>query len=203
MCHLQGRYPCNWTAQNNHKGHFQEIYSSSSLTCSKQFHAWCFSYFHWMRSNPPRNLYVRIMHCAHRYDSRTRAEASSKTTASHDDVIKWKHFPRYWPFVREIHRSPVNFPHKGQWRGALMFALIYVWINGWVNNREAGDLRRNHTHYDVMVMVCQIQVYIYVMFVLLGYTAALLCLRPVKNNKYSMRIHTNGMGTHNSASGFE
>ena len=32
----------------------------------------------------------------------------------HDDVIKWKYFPRYWPFVREIHRSPVNFPHKGQ-----------------------------------------------------------------------------------------
>ena len=31
---------------------------------------------------------------------------------SHDDVIKWKHFPRYWPFVRGIHRSPVNSPHK-------------------------------------------------------------------------------------------
>ena len=39
----------------------------------------------------------------------------------HDDVIKWKHFPHYWPFVRGIHRSPVN-PHKGQWRGALMFS---------------------------------------------------------------------------------
>ena len=40
----------------------------------------------------------------------------------HDDAIKWKHFPRYWPFVRGIHRSPVNSPHKGQWRGALMFS---------------------------------------------------------------------------------
>ena len=60
----------------------------------------------------------------------------------HDDVIKWKHFPRYWPFVRGIHRSPVNSPHKGQWRGALIFSLICVWINGWVNNSEAGDLRR-------------------------------------------------------------
>ena len=30
---------------------------------------------------------------------------------SQDDVIKWKHFPRYWPFVRGIHRSPVNSPH--------------------------------------------------------------------------------------------
>ena len=51
----------------------------------------------------------------------------------HDHVIKWRHFPRYWPFVRGIHRSPVNSPHKGQWRGALMFSLICVWMNGWVN----------------------------------------------------------------------
>ena len=43
--------------------------------------------------------------------------------AHHYDVIKWKHFPRNWPFVRGIHRSPVNSPHKGQWRGALMFSL--------------------------------------------------------------------------------
>ena len=70
----------------------------------------------------------------------------------HDDVIKWKHFPRYWPFVRGIHRSPVNSPHKGQWRGALMFSLICVWINGWVNNRKAGDLIRYRAHYDVIVM---------------------------------------------------
>ena len=70
----------------------------------------------------------------------------------HDDVIKWKHFPRYWPFVRGIHRSPVNSPHKGQWLGALTFSLICVWINGWVDNREAGDLRRYRAHYDVTVM---------------------------------------------------
>ena len=37
-------------------------------------------------------------------------------TTVHDDVIKWKHFPRYWPFVRGIHWSPVNSPHKGQRR---------------------------------------------------------------------------------------
>ena len=35
----------------------------------------------------------------------------------HNDVIKWKHFPRYWPFVRGTHRSLVNSPHKGQWHG--------------------------------------------------------------------------------------
>ena len=61
-------------------------------------------------------------------------------------------FPRYWPFVRGIHRSPVNSPHKGQWRGALMFSLICARINGWVNNGKAGDLRRHRVHYDVTVM---------------------------------------------------
>ena len=74
-------------------------------------------------------------------------------TKVHDDVIKWIHFPRYWPFARGIHRSQVNPPHKGQWRGALMFSLICVWINGWViNDREAGDLRHYRAHYAVTVM---------------------------------------------------
>ena len=53
--------------------------------------------------------------------------------STHDDVIKWKHFPRHWPFVRGIRRSP-------------------LWINGWVNDREAGDLKRYRTHYDVTAM---------------------------------------------------
>ena len=41
----------------------------------------------------------------------------------HVGVIKWKHFPRYLPFLRGIHRSPVNSPHKEQWRGTLWFSL--------------------------------------------------------------------------------
>ena len=70
-----------------------------------------------------------------------------------DDVIKWKHFPRYWPRTQGIHRSAVNSPHKGQWRGALMFSLVCLWINDWVNTREAGDLWRYRAHYDVTVML--------------------------------------------------
>ena len=69
-----------------------------------------------------------------------------------DDVIRWKHFPRYWPFVRGIHRSPVKSPHKGQWRWALMFSLICAWIDSWVNSCEAGESRRHRVHYDVTVM---------------------------------------------------
>ena len=72
--------------------------------------------------------------------------------------MKWKHFPRYWPFVRGIHRSPVNSPHKGQRRGTLMFSLICGWTNGWVNHRDAGDLRCHRTHYDVTVKIyCAIE----------------------------------------------
>ena len=51
-----------------------------------------------------------------------------------------------------IHRSPVNSPHKAQWRGALMFSSSCALINGWVHTLEAGDLRRHHPHYDVTVM---------------------------------------------------
>ena len=53
----------------------------------------------------------------------------------HDDVIKWEHFPLYWPFVRGIHRSSVNSPHEGEWRGALIFSLICAWINGSVMSK--------------------------------------------------------------------
>ena len=33
-----------------------------------------------------------------------------------------------------------------------LFSLIFAWINGWVNNDDAGDLRRHRAHYDVIVM---------------------------------------------------
>ena len=46
------------------------------------------------------------------------------------------------------HRSP----HKGQWRGVLMFSLRCAWINCWANNRDAGDLRSHRAHYDVTIM---------------------------------------------------
>ena len=71
----------------------------------------------------------------------------------HNDVIKWKHFRRYWPFVRIIHRSPVNSHHKGQWRGALRFSLICAWITGWENHRNS-DLRPHRARYDVTMMKC-------------------------------------------------
>ena len=73
------------------------------------------------------------------------------TVVFYDGVIQLKHFPRFWPFVRGIHRSPVDSPHKGQWRGALKSSLICAWTSDWVNNREPGDLRRHHVHYIATV----------------------------------------------------
>ena len=130
---------------------------------------------HFFGSNPKWVKYQQSsMHC-HKVDkcrqrkvqlwSRTQGneQAAPRALASrqslkkypnlpHDDVIKWKHFPRYWLFVRGIQRWPVNSPHEGQWRGALMFSLICAWTNGWVNKLQAGDLRRHHAHHDVIVM---------------------------------------------------
>ena len=74
------------------------------------------------------------------------------------DVIKtwWRHqmetFSALLALCAGNSPVPVNSPHKGQWRGVLMFSLICVWIDGWVNNREADDLRRRRTHYNVTVM---------------------------------------------------
>ena len=50
-----------------------------------------------------------------------------------DDVIKWKHIPRCWPFVRVTRSFDVFF--------------------GWANNRDVGDLRRHRAHDDVTVML--------------------------------------------------
>ena len=74
------------------------------------------------------------------------------TRKVHDDVIKWKHFPRYWPFVRGIHRWPVDSPHKGQRCRPFMFSLVYALTSGWPNTRDVYDLRCHRGHYDTIVM---------------------------------------------------
>ena len=67
----------------------------------------------------------------------------------HDDIIKWKHFPRYCPFVRGIHRSTVNFPHKARRCGALMFSLICAWLSKQLRRRW---FETHCAHYDVTVI---------------------------------------------------
>ena len=66
-----------------------------------------------------------------------------------DDVIKWKHFPRYRPFMSGIRRS--YSLHKA--------SDAEVWCFLWSApekkkrlSRDAGDLRRYRSHYDVTTM---------------------------------------------------
>ena len=69
---------------------------------------------------------------------------SSDLVTLHDDVMKWKHFPCYWPFVRGISSTKASDVWCFLWSASEK--------TGWENNREAGDLRRNRAHYDVIVM---------------------------------------------------
>ena len=83
-------------------------------------------------------------------------------------IAWWRHqmetFSALLAFMRGIHRSPVNSPHKDQWHGALMFSLVCVWTNGWTNPRDAGDLWRHLTHYgdNVMERKCSLKQCTYV-----------------------------------------
>ena len=89
--------------------------------------------------------YLRPIEMLNRYSS---------STINYD---LWCH--SYVALTLRINRTPgpfllirINSSHKGQWGGALMFSLICAWVNGWVNNHEAGDFRRHRAHYDVTVM---------------------------------------------------
>ena len=71
----------------------------------------------------------------------------------HDDFMKWTHFPRYICTGILLGESIAGgYPHKGHWRGALLFYLICAWTNGSANNGDDGDLRRHCAHYDVTVI---------------------------------------------------
>ena len=71
--------------------------------------------------------------------------------------VRWVSCQLMWEYITYITPSLIvwdrsHTTHKGQWHGTLMLSLICAWINGWVNNRKAGDLRRNRIHYDAIVM---------------------------------------------------
>ena len=87
---------------------------------------------------------------------RGNGDCASASQVTLNDIARWRHqmetFSALLALCAGNSPVPANSPHKGQWRGALMFPLICVWINDWVNNREAGDLRRHRGHYDVSVM---------------------------------------------------
>ena len=108
---------------------------------------WAITYSKWMNQ---MSVFMPFLFCSCNF-------LSDATQAPAVFIYSWwRHqmeaFSALLVFVRGIHRSPLNSSNKGQWRGALIFSLICVWIKGWVNNREADNLRRYRAHYDVSVM---------------------------------------------------
>ena len=88
--------------------------------------------------------------------NKTKSKNKEAMWAGKGVLAWWRHqmktFSALLAVCAGISPVPGEFPAQGQWRGALMFSLICVWINDWVNNREAGDLRRYRAHCDVIVM---------------------------------------------------
>ena len=109
-------------------------------------------------NNPPDNIYISflvhgLMSVIHQTFTRTNdyavyghIDALSSIIIEHDDVIRWNHFPRYWPFVRELTGRRWNPLTKAS-DAELWCFLICAWKKHWVNNRDAGDMRRHRAHY--------------------------------------------------------
>ena len=117
--------------------------------CCKTFSQWQHSFqwklcSHWLKVLRQRHVHCRNSNTGPRISTHERYPVSMMTS-SNGNIF------RVTGHCAGIHRSPVNSPYKGQWRGALVFSLICTRINGWVNNREASDLRRHRAHYDVIV----------------------------------------------------
>ena len=92
------------------------FYIGSRFTNSLWAHKWNLLKMHVALNDP-----IRSQFCTYQDRWAHKIVIWLYIYVQHDDVIKWKHFPRHWPFVRGINRSLVNSPHKGQWHGALIF----------------------------------------------------------------------------------
>ena len=90
----------------------------------------------------PQDLFTDVIHdCFTSNENRMIA-----SVPMHDDVIKRKHFPRYWPFVWG--KAPVTGGFPSQ---RLVTRSFDAFID-LSNNRGAGDKRHHGAHYDVTVM---------------------------------------------------
>ena len=139
------RPPCSNDAHRAQPGKFQTRYFFATNLFGKK-HALCTA-LHF--TVPHSSFTCVVFHCTAQHSAALNCTA---VHCAHDDVTKWKYFRVTGHLCGEFTGPPVNSPHKGKWRGALMFSLICARINGWENNGEAGDLRSHRDHYDVTVM---------------------------------------------------
>ena len=71
---------------------------------------------------------------------------------AHDDVMAWRRFPNYRPFVKKIHRWSVDPPPIASVMRSFNVFLLLAWISSWTNNPLA-DL--THLSLDKMAAISQ------------------------------------------------
>ena len=72
------------------------------------------------------------------------------------NILPWHWSPLcYWPFVRGIHWSSMDSPHKRLAAQALIFSLMLAWTNCWTNMPVPGYLTRYDTHVKVFANLLQ------------------------------------------------
>ena len=107
-----------------------------------------------------------------------RAARRCKKLSFSSDCIPWCHHMETFSTL------------LGIYAGTLMFSLICAWMNGWVNNREAGDLKRHRAHYYVIVMIYPVSIKLY-----FNTGCGIKGNRAQSDNRYvlfTLDVHTNG-----------
>ena len=123
-----------------HKSMHQSHISQCTILQQKCAHACTFL----LQNGALWNMCLKYFLCCGILDG----SIANRVLSNHDDVMKWKHFRVTGHLCGEFtgHRwiSRTKASDAELW--------CFLWINDWLNNREAGDLRRNRAHYDVTVM---------------------------------------------------
>ena len=121
---------------------------------NKIYHTNCSLTYHFRKGWCIKNGHIMLKLCWNIFTTSRETLMEGYQAKWNTPGSRWRHPMETFSALLAIcaWNSPVNSPHIGQWRGAFMFSLIYAWINGWVNNREAGDLRFHRAYYDAIVM---------------------------------------------------
>ena len=114
-------------------------------------------YVYWCLSKYPYEVSKYFTICLHKVELPSSYHCKAPEIGGHSTWSCRRHHMETFSALLAICAGnlPVTgeFPHKGQWRGAFTFSLMWAWINGWVNKGEAGDLTCHHDQYDVTVIL--------------------------------------------------
>ena len=141
-CDLNESWLINWTLRT----HFDDIWIETQQVSYKNL---------WKcRLQNSASLALQILHVDENLGVKAWLEFCWYMPQLHyyDDVMKWKQYPRYWSFCGKFTSHRWILRTKANDAELCCFVWFVSWINGWVINREAGDLRRHRSPFDVIVM---------------------------------------------------